>query len=227
MSVPSTYAFDLDADRVLTEAWSRAFGGADMTGSDGRTAVRAMSLLLLEWQNRHILSWSVEQATQALTAATASYTLAADTWDVLDAVLRRSDVDTPLKRMSRQDYVDAPNKTSAGRPHGWFLDRQRATTTLYLYPVPNSTDDTLVYWRIRRLRDVNLRDDLDIATRFLPAMVAGVAWNMARSRPDKADAARRAELREEYERDFMICVGEDRERVPLRFAADLSAYTRG
>ena len=87
MATSGTTAFDMDFTEIAEEAWERA--GREMrSGYDLRTARRSMNLMTIEWQNRGINMWTIEEGTQAVSAGTSQYTLPADTIDLLDHVIR-------------------------------------------------------------------------------------------------------------------------------------------
>ena len=89
MATSGTTAFDMDFTEIAEEAWERA--GREMrTGYDLKTARRSMNLMTIEWQNRGLNLWTIDQQTQALAAGTSQYTLAADTIDLLDFVIRQN-----------------------------------------------------------------------------------------------------------------------------------------
>ena len=81
----ATTDFNLDLNTVVEEAFERC--GAELrSGYDLRTAKRSLSLLLMDWANRGINLWTLEQGTQALTYNVGTYDLAVDTVDLLDHV---------------------------------------------------------------------------------------------------------------------------------------------
>ena len=69
MATSGTYAFTLDLGDAIEEAFERA--GLQLRGGyDYRTARRSIDLLMLEWQNRGLNLWTVQEGSQALTAGT-------------------------------------------------------------------------------------------------------------------------------------------------------------
>lgn len=58
------------------------------TGYDLRTATRSLNLLTIEWANRGINLWTVEQGTIPLTQGTATYDLPTTTIDLISQVIR-------------------------------------------------------------------------------------------------------------------------------------------
>ena len=83
MATSGTTSFTMDFTEVAEEAWERA--GREMrSGYDLRTARRSMNLMCIEWQNRGINMWTIDEGTVNLVQGTATYNLPADTIDLLD-----------------------------------------------------------------------------------------------------------------------------------------------
>ena len=139
MATSGTTSFELDVTDYIEEAFERC--GLDMrTGYDLKTAKRSLNLLLAEWANRGLNQWTIVQRTQALTVDDGEYDLGTDVIDVLGVVVRRSDTDYSLLRLSRDEYLTIPNKTTSGRPNQFFLDRQ-ITPNLKIWPCLLYTSD--------------------------------------------------------------------------------------
>lgn len=218
MTTSGTTAFDMDFTEVAEEAWERA--GREMrSGYDLRTARRSMNLLLIEWQNRGINMWTIDEGSLALEDGTATYTLPADTIDLLEHVIRTgtgsSQTDLSLTRISVSDYSSITNKTSEGRPLQVWINRLRDAPTVTLWPVPDSDNYTLQYWRMRRMEDAGDGVETpDMTFRFYPCLVAGLAYHIAMKVPDLAP--RLPLLKEEYESQFAMAASEDREKSTWR-----------
>ena len=123
MATSNSRDFDLDVSDIIEEAYERC-GLEVRTGYDARTARRSMNLMFADWANRGVNLWTVRQATITLTNNQATETLGADVVDLLEVVLRRSNTDFDLTRLSRGDYLSIPNKTTQGRPSQFFFNRQ-------------------------------------------------------------------------------------------------------
>ena len=164
--------------------------------------------------------WAVEQGTIALVEDDATYDLPEDTVDLLEHVIRTgsgtSQSDLVINRIGVSTYANIPNKTTTGRPVQLYIDRQ-LTPTVTVWPVPDASSTyTLVYWRLRRLEDaghgVNTQD---IPFRFLPALVAGLAFYIAQKVPE--GQPRLDFLKQEYEEAWLMASTEDREKATLVF----------
>ena len=222
MTTSGTTAFDMDFTEIAEEAWERA--GREMrSGYDLRTARRSMNLLTIEWQNRGINLWTIDSQSQTLTAGTGQYTLPADTIDLLDQVIRTNagnaatQSDLTISRIGVTTYSSIPNKLVQGRPIQVFIERLRDAPRINLYPVPDSsTTYTFVYFRLRRIEDAgNGVETADMNFRFLPCLVAGLAYNIAMKTPELTD--RITMLKADYEEQYNLAAGEDREKISERF----------
>lgn len=220
MLTTGTTGFALDFTDIAEEAWERA--GREMrSGYDLRTARRSMNLLCVEWQNRGLNLWTVDQGTVPLVAGTGTYDLPSDTVDLLEHVIRTDDGDVArqsdlnITRINIGQYSSIPNKHNTGRPIQLYIDRQRDNPKVTLWPVPNSDIYTLVYWRVRQIQDAGAGvENPDLPTRFLPALVSGLAYYLAMKVPELAGNV--PMLQAEYERQFQLATEEDREKTPLR-----------
>lgn len=221
MSTSGTTAFDLDLTELCEEAFERA--GAEMrTGYDLRTARRSLNLLFADWANRGINLWTLEQGSQVLTAGTATYTLPADTVDLLDHVIRTgagnaaTQADLTITRISVSTYSSIPNKLTQARPLQIWIQRLN-TPQFTVWPVPdNSQTYTLIYWRMRRIQDAGSGvNTMDMPFRFLPAMVAGLAYYLALKVPGGME--RLPILKDQYDEAWQQAADEDREKAAVRF----------
>ena len=226
MTTSGTTAFNMDFTEIAEEAWERA--GSEMrSGYDLRTARRSMNLLTIEWQNRGINLWTIDSGTVSLTTGTSQYTLPADTVDLLEQAIRTNsgDVnkqsDININRVSTSTFSSIPNKLTRGRPIQVWIERLRDAPKINVWPVPDSNDYIFVYWRMRRIEDAGSGiETADMNFRFLPCLVAGLAYNIAMKTPDLAP--RLDMLKAEYEAQFALASGEDREKSSARFVPRIS-----
>tara|TARA_R110002153_G_scaffold82583_1_gene208223 strand:+ start:36 stop:704 length:669 start_codon:yes stop_codon:yes gene_type:complete len=217
MATSNSRTFDLDVAEIIEEAYERC-GLVLRTGYDAKTARRSMNLMFADWANRGLNLWTVAEGTQALTAGTATYTFTSDYTDLLEVVIRRSGVDYELSRMSRGEYLTLPNKTTQGRPSQYYYNRQ-ILPQITLWATPDNSTDTLVYYFVQRIQDVDtLANTTDAPFRFLPCMVAGLAYYLSLKRaPDRVQM-----LKSIYEEEFQRAADEDEDRVPLKLQPSVS-----
>lgn len=241
MTTTGTASFNLDLNDLIEEAFERC-GSELRTGYDFRTARRSLNLLTIEWANRGINLWTIEQGQITLTTGVGVYDLPVDTIDLLDQVIRTNagnasnQTDINISRISESTYSTIPNKLAQGRPIQVWVNRQSGATTpsgikypqINIWPTPNAPDNQyiFVYWRLRRIQDagdgVNTQD---IPFRFLPCMVAGLAYYLSLKIPN-VDPARVMGLKTDYEQQFQLAADEDREKAPIRFVPRNMSYTR-
>ena len=221
MATSGTTAFNMDFTEIAEEAWERA--GREMrSGYDLRTARRSMNLMTIEWQNRGLNLWTIDQKTKALTTGTSQYVLDADTIDLLDQSIRTNagnattQSDLTISRIGVSTYSSIPNKLTQGRPIQVWIERLRDAPRINIWPVPDSNDYTFVYWRMRRIEDAGAGvQTADMNFRFLPCLVAGLAYHIAMKDPELLP--RIAILKEAYDEQYNLAAGEDREKTSEHF----------
>jgi hypothetical protein len=129
MTTTGSTAFNLDMNDLIEEAFERC-GLEVRSGYDFRTARRSLNLLTIEWANRGINLWTVEQGQIVLNTRQALYALPVDTIDILDASTRTNNgsqsnqTDINLSRISEPVYMAIPNKNTTGRPVQMWINRQ-------------------------------------------------------------------------------------------------------
>ena len=128
MATSGSTAFDMDFTEIAEEAWERA--GREMrTGYDLRTARRSMNLMTIEWQNRGINMWTIEEGAFTLTPGLNTYALPLDTIDLLEQVIRTgantasTQADLNITRISVSTYATIPNKIQQARPIQVWVQR--------------------------------------------------------------------------------------------------------
>ena len=220
MATSGTTTFKMDFTEIAEEAWERA--GREMrSGYDLRTARRSMNLLTIEWQNRGINMWTIDEGTISLVQGTSSYDLPADTIDLLEHVIRTgsgnvsTQSDLSISRISVSTYASIPNKLTQGRPIQIYIDRGQANPSVTVWPVPDASSTyVLKYYRMRRIQDAGSGvENADVNFRFLPCLVAGLAYYIAQKDPELAP--RISMLQTEYERQFDLAAQEDREKASI------------
>lgn len=226
MATTGTATFNLEFTELAEEAWERA--GREMrSGYDLRTARRSLNLLTIELANRGINLWTIEQGTIDLVQGTNTYSLPADTIDLLEHVIRtspgvtNSQADLNITRISVSTYSTIPNKLVQGRPIQVWIQRLRDAPQVTVWPTPDqgtvgSPYYTLVYWRMRRIQDAGSGVETeDVPFRFLPVLASGLAYQIAMKTPELMQ--RVPMLQAEYEKQFELAAGEDREKAAIRF----------
>jgi len=221
MATSGATAFNMEFTEIAEEAWERA-GRELRSGYDLRTARRSMNLMTIEWQNRGINMWTIDEGTISLVLGTSEYTLPADTIDLLEQQIRTgsgditTQSDITISRISVSTYATIPNKLTRGRPIQVYVERLRDAPKINVWPVPDSNDYIFYYWRMRRIEDAGSGvQTADMNFRFFPVLVAGLAYYIAMKDPDLAE--RIPMLKMAYDEQFELAAGEDREKAPIRF----------
>lgn len=231
MTTSGTSTFNMNLNDLVEEAFERC--GAELrTGYDLRTARRSLNLLTIEWANRGINLWTVEQGQIAMVQGQITYDLPVDTIDLIDHVIRtqpgqQGQTDINITRISVDTYSTIPNKNAQGRPIQVWINRQSGATEpvtgvaypqINVWPAPEQSNYyTFVYWRLRRIQDAGSGvTDQDIPFRFLPCMVAGLAYHLSMKIPDAMQ--RTPMLKQMYDEAWEQAADEDREKAALRIA---------
>lgn len=226
MTTSNTYDFNLEFTEIAEEAWERA--GREMrSGYDLRTARRSMNLMTIEWQNRGINMWTIDEGSVNLVQGVAEYDLPADTIDLMEHVIRTgagnvsTQSDLAITRISVSTYATIPNKLQQARPIQVWVRRLRDEPKIVVWPIPDQGTEAspyyvFKYWRMRRIQDAGAGAQTpDANFRFLPALTAGLAYHIAMKVPELAQ--RVPMLKEAYEEQFNLAAGEDREKASVRF----------
>lgn len=154
MATTGLSTFNLDMNELIEEAFERC-GKQLRSGYDFRTARRSVNLLTIEWANKGINLWTVEQGQIVMNTGQSIYPLPVDTIDLLDMVTRQyngmqtNQIDININRISESTYSTIPNKNATGRPIQVYVNRQSGniadipqTTIAAGYPI--SASDTTI-----------------------------------------------------------------------------------
>ena len=150
MSTTGTTSFNLDVNDLIEEAFERC-GKELRTGYDFKTARRSLNLLTIEWANRGINLWTVEQGVIPMVTGQAMYPIPVDTIDLMDTVIRQNNgtsnqIDINISRIAEPTYMSLPNKLAQGRPIQVYINRQSGQENLsdaLLSANISSTDTTI------------------------------------------------------------------------------------
>lgn len=213
--------FNLDLTEIVEEAFERV-GGEMRTGYDLRTARRSMNLMFADWANRGLNMFTYEQGSISLIPGQATYNLPEDTVDLLEHVIRTgagsasTQADLTITRISVSTYATIPNKLQQARPIQVWIERLN-TPRFTVWPTPdNSQPYTFVYWRLRRIQNAGDGvNTMDMPFRFLPCMVAGLAYYLALKVPGGTE--RLGVLKQQYDEAWELASTEDREKAAVRF----------
>ena len=191
----TTFESSFYIDDIITEAYER-IGMFDYSGNNIKTARRSLNIMFQEWANRGLHYWEVANNSITLVNNQATYTMFRSTSDgtsdatavygvddILEASFRNSsNIDTPLTKINRSTYQALSNKTSTGQPTQYFVQRfiDKITITLYLTPGSSEAGKFINYYYVKRIQDAgDYTNDADVPYRFVPCMIAGLAYYLA------------------------------------------------
>jgi len=219
MTVSGSKDFELDVADYIEEAFERC-GLEVRTGYDLKTAKRSMNLMFANWANRGLNQWTIAQRNFTVTQGDGNQTLGTDVIDILSLVIRRDGTDYALNRISRDEYLNIPTKSTVARPTQFFVDRQ-INPVLQMWPLPDNSTDTVYYDALVRMDDAdNYTNTAQVPFRFYPALAAGLAYYISMKRaPDRSQM-----LKAVYEEEINRAMDEDRDRASFRMAPDLRSY---
>lgn len=213
-----------DVAEISQEASERA-GIEFRSGHALRTARRSLELLSIEWANRGLNLWTIDGPTPInLQPGVNQYWLPEDTVDLIEHELRTFSVaggtsytDLPLNRFTVSEYAAIPNKQAIGRPTVIHIRRQ-IKPYFMLWMVPGLVPvNQLIVWRLRRMKSVGPggTGTPEIPWRFIPAMIAGLAYYMSLKSKDPNATERISMLKGVYEEQFALAADEDRDRASV------------
>ena len=219
MATSGTVAFDLSIDEIITEAFNRV-GMRPNSGNDMKRARRNLNILFAEWGNRGVHMWKVALNEAQLVSGQPNYTVASNVSDVLEAYISSTSIagesastqDVSITKVDRSAYAALPNKKTTGQPSQYYVDRQ-TTPVIYLYQAPDlNTYTYLKYYSINRIEDAgSYTNTADVAYRFIPCMVAGLAYYLSK----QYDVQRTQMLKLVYEDELKRALDQDGGRTSL------------
>jgi len=228
MATSGTHTFNLDISDIMEEAYDLC--GLELrSGYSFRGAKRALNLVFLEWQNKGLNLWTVEQGSVSVTEGTSSYTVDASALDIVDVFIRTDasdetkQFDQRLNRISRTEYNHQSNKLLQAKPTQFYVDKDSGSIKLVLWSTPDKAY-TLVYDYIQRIEDTGdvASNNVDVPSRYLPCLTYALAYNLAVKSPEAQP--RVPMIKQRYDELWKDVSDADRERASVRFVPDLGTY---
>ena len=209
MAIATTATFEstFSIDEVIEDAYERC-GVQSVSGYQLKAARRSLNILFQEWGNRGIHYWEVgntnldlvegqaeyifyrssDDGTSATTSPTnglygfSDITEASYRTDYSTPTASTDQSDLPLTKIDRSIYAYFSNKATKGTPSQYWVQRFIDRTTLTIYPTPDSTaaSNYINLYYVSRVKDAGAYTNVgDVPYRFVPAMVAGLAFYLA------------------------------------------------
>lgn len=252
MAISGTYEFNPDIGDIVEEAYEQAGlelrSGYDLRTA--RRSLNLLTLewqnrgLNLWTVGQETVSLDKDNVSLGtgnyLKKGVATYNIATATSAILDLVLRTdagvssSQSDYHLSRISQPTYATIPNKLTEGRPLQYYPERKEIlnvtsstnqNSQITLWPVPDQDSKyTIEYWRVKRIADTgnDASETMGIPDRFLPALITGLAYQIALKNPETGDRVQM--LKQLYEEQFRLAAEEDRVKTSARFVPHVSGH---
>lgn len=237
MATSTTTAYNLTAQRLI----DLALMDVGVAGQDGSVdpSLRAQALDLLNIFVKRLdvdgdFLWHIQRRIQTLTAGQANYTLLNDVYDI-DEPARYTQagatIGSQMTPMARDEYMIVGDRTLQGTPFRYYAEKSLDATgieqiTVYLYPTPPNTGDTMEYAAVLRSHDItDLSQTLDIPQKWLSTVRWGLAASLGPSY--SAPIERIAFCQKQYEVDRDKAIGDDNERGSVQLVPFGQSYGYG
>ncbi len=221
MPTSATYLWDPELAEMVDEAFERCkVDPGTLDVSHIISARRSVNLMLSEWAAEDMQDWRIDRldtpnnAPVPLVEGTNNYVIDPDSdgriIDINQVSLRRDNTDTTIYPMSRQEWLDIPDKDTKGRPNRYFADKQQNQVEIFLWTVPENSTDELVMDVMRKYQDAGFASDgPDITYYMREAFCAGLAYRLGRKFAPEPIMPR---LEKESDKAFNTANGAQRER---------------
>jgi hypothetical protein len=209
-----------DFPDVVDEVVARA-GGETATAQDILKIRRGIRILSERWLAQGYNTWRIDTMIATVPGTTPVIGLPSHVDDIIqiNSIRWNTRSETPMKRMTPDEYAQMTTKLTKGLPTQYWLQRTEKPK-LHVYPVGSSENsDSLAITFIRRPEDYDRYDDVDDTPgRWLEAYVTGLALDLARKRPP-FDEALIGRLKAEASEAEELAQAGDRDRSNYRFHA--------
>lgn len=185
MALSGTYNFNPSLGEITLYAYNLCgIRGTALLQEHMESARMAANMMLGRWSSEGVNLWTVDKQSVPLIAGQASYTVPSNTIVMLDTYIVTTDGGMATNRLilpiSRTEYASYPNPESEGFPTTFWFDRL-LSPTVTLWPVPDGTQTSLDYYRVRQIQDSNFSDgqQVEMPYYFLEAFAYGLAQRLA------------------------------------------------
>lgn len=224
MSTSGTYQFNPGLGEIVIYAYQNiGIRPTALLMEHMEVARTATNMMLARFSNMGVNLWAVDLITTPLVQGTATYPVDANTVMILDAYIVSDSIDRVILPISRTEYASYPNKAQQGFPTTFWFDRL-ISPTVTLWPVPDGSQTSLKYYRVRRLQDSNLQggEQVEIPYLWLEAFADGLTYRLARIWSPQMAPALKAQADESYE----IAAAQGIEQAQQYISPQLSGYWR-
>lgn len=224
MSTSGTYNFAPSLGEIVLYAYQNiGIRPTAVLQEHMEVARMATNMMLARFSNMGVNLWCVDLITTPLVQGTTTYPVDGNTVMILDAYIVSDGIDRIILPISRTEYASYPNKAQQGFPTTFWFDRL-ISPTVTLWPVPDGSQTSLKYYRVRRLQDSNLQsgEQVEIPYLWLEAFADGLAYRLARIWAPQIAPSLKAQADESYE----IAAAQGIEQAQQYISPQLSGYWR-
>jgi hypothetical protein len=228
MATSNTYSWNPALGEVVLYAYNLiGLRPTSLLQEHFEAARMATNMMLSRWSSQGVNLWCVDMETVPLVQGTSTYSVPSDTIVMLDAYISTttgsSTIDRIIMPVSRTEYASYPNKAQQGFPTTFWFDRTLAPEVT-LWPVPDGSQTSLKYYRVRRVQDSNLQngEQVEIPYYFMEAFAFGLAQRLAMIwAPDKV-----ALMKPLADESYQIAASQNVETANTYISPSLSGYWR-
>lgn len=224
MTTSGTYAFNPSLGEIVLYAYNLCgLRNTSLLQEHMEAARMASNMMLGRWSSQGVNLWAVDKVTVPLVQGTSTYSVDPSTIVMLDAYISNGGIDRIILPVSRTEYASYPNKDQQGFPTTFWFDRL-LSPTVTLWPVPDGTQTSLVYYRVKQVQDSNLTNGqtVEIPYYFLEAFAYGLAQRLAMIwAPDKT-----AMLKPMADESYAIAAAQNIETANVYISPQISSYWR-
>lgn len=221
------YNFSPSAGEIIMNAFGRVqVRPSEILTQHIQTAVMELNLVLSKFNNLQPNLWTVDLQTLPLTEGVATYSVPAETVQILDMYVRVGNpgTDRIMFGISRTEYASLADKTTEGPPNQFWFDRSISPEVTF-YPVPDGDGPyTVYYYRVRNIQDALLTGgmNVEVPTIWLDALVSGLAHRLARIYAPALEDKRKMDADEAWQ----IAANQNIENTPMYIVPNLGGYYR-
>lgn len=228
MSTSGSYNFNPSLGEITLYAYNLCgIRNTQMTQEHMEAARMASNMLLGRWSSEGVNLWTVDLQTVPLVKGQSTYTIPVNTITMLDTYVVQNTGGAAINRfilpISRTEYASYPNPEQQGFPTTYWEDRL-ISGTVTLWPVPDGTQSSLNYYRIRQIQDANFTSGqtVEVPNYFLEAFAYGLALRLAMMwAPEKVQM-----IKPLADEGYAIAVAQNIEIAQFYISPTISSYFR-
>lgn len=229
MTVSGTTSFDPSAGDITLFAFNLCgIRPTALTQEHFVSARMALNLMFGRFSSLGVNLWMVTLETIPLVEGTATYSIPSNNIVMLDTYIRTTDTagnntDRIILPVSRSEYATYSNKDQQGWPTVYWQNRL-IDGTVTLWPVPDGSQTSLMYYQVGQIDDANLTNGqtINVPVYFQESVALGLAYRLALVwAPDKV-----AMLKPLADEAYDIAATQNIETESIFISPQMSGYFR-